>query len=231
MKFTAIIPASGKGLRMGSNTPKQFMPLDGKPVLYYSLRAFEMSPVDEVILVTSPESIEFVKNNIVTKYGFKKVSKIVPGGAERYLSVYEGLMAADDADYVLIHDAARPLLDLSLITSCMNAVEKYDACVPFVPVADTIKIRTDNDFAETTPDRSTLCAIQTPQCFKRSLLLDGYRSLKGNEGDCSKITDDASVIELGLHKPVKLIPGNPRNRKLTTPEDFIFAEALLADCE
>ncbi len=227
MKFTAIIPASGKGLRMGSNTPKQFMPLAGRPVLYYSLKAFEDSDVDEIIIVTSPESKEYVKNNIVTAFDFKKVSKIVNGGAERYLSVYEGLLAAENADYVLIHDAARPLIDSGLIGSCIEAVQKYDACVPFVPVADTIKVRNSEGFADSTPDRSTLCAIQTPQCFKRSLLLEAYEALKGRVEDSSKITDDASVVELGLHKPVKLIPGNPGNRKLTTPEDFVFAEALI----
>lgn len=227
MKFTAIIPASGKGLRMGTDTPKQFMPLDGKPVLYYSLKAFEDSSADEIIIVTSAESVDYVKNNIVTSFGFKKVSKIVAGGAERYLSVYEGLLAAEDADYVMIHDAARPMLDVNLIEECMEAVKRFDACVPFVPVSDTIKVSTSDGFVASTPDRSTLYAIQTPQCFKRELLLEAYAALKGHEGDCSKITDDASVVELGLHRPVKLIPGNPQNRKLTTPEDFVFAEAIL----
>jgi len=227
MKFTVIIPASGRGARMGSNTPKQYLPLDGKPVLYYALKAFELSPVDEIILVVTAGEEQFVRENIVDFYGFKKVKKIVAGGAERYLSVKQGLLAAEDADYVLIHDAARPLIDANLIKASLTAVVEHGACVPAVPVADTIKVKNAEGLAVTTPDRSSLVAIQTPQCFERKLLAEAYAALEGRVEDCSRITDDASVVELGLGRSVHLVPGNSRNRKITTPEDLFFAEALL----
>ena len=114
MHITAIVLAAGKGSRMQSDVPKQYMNIDGKPVLYYSLKAFDMSLVDDIVLVTGEEDVSYCKNEIIDKYNIGKVKAVIAGGAERYLSVKNGLMAADGADYVLIHDAARPCLTMDI---------------------------------------------------------------------------------------------------------------------
>lgn len=121
--YTAVVLSAGVGSRMHSDIPKQYMDLDGYPVIYYALRAFEESGVDSIVLVTAPEMIEYCRKNIVEKYGFRKVTAIVGGGAERYLSVYEGLKAAE-GEYVLIHDGARPLIDAESIRLCMDTVAR-----------------------------------------------------------------------------------------------------------
>lgn len=123
-KYTAIILSAGTGSRMKSNMPKQYMELLGQPVIYYSIKAFEDSPVDEIVIVCSADYIEYFRHSIIEKYGFKKVKAIVQGGKERYNSVYEGLKAANGTDYVLIHDGARPLVDNEIIVRSMHTVEK-----------------------------------------------------------------------------------------------------------
>ena len=139
-KYTAIILSAGTGSRMKSNMPKQYMELLGQPVIYYSIKAFEDSPVDEIVIVCSADYIEYFRHSIIEKYGFKKVKAIVQGGKERYNSVYEGLKAANGTDYVLIHDGARPLVDNEIIVRSMHTVEKEKACVAGMPVKDTIKV-------------------------------------------------------------------------------------------
>lgn len=139
-KYTAIILSAGTGSRMKSNMPKQYMELLGQPVIYYSVKAFEDSPVDEIVIVCSADYIEYFRHSIIEKYGFKKVKAIVQGGKERYNSVYEGLKAANGTDYVLIHDGARPLVDNEIIVRSMHTVEKEKACVAGMPVKDTIKV-------------------------------------------------------------------------------------------
>ena len=114
-KSAAIVLAAGQGKRMQSHVQKQFLLLYGRPLITYALEAFENSPVDQIILVAGPDEIRYCQEEIAEKYGFSKVTKVIAGGRERYHSVYEGLKAAEGAEYVLIHDGARPLLDLSLI--------------------------------------------------------------------------------------------------------------------
>ena len=140
VKVTAIVLAAGKGSRMHSDIPKQFMTLGDYPVLYYSLKAFQDSPVDDIILVTGEDYVEYCRNDIVDRYNITKVRKIVTGGAERYDSVHNGLIAADGAKYVLIHDGARPCITQKIITDSIDAVKIYSACTVGVPVKDTIKI-------------------------------------------------------------------------------------------
>ena len=119
-KHTAIVLAAGKGSRMQSAVPKQYLELCGKPVLYYSLAAFEESFIDEIILVAGKDDISYCKEQIVERYGFQKVTKIIVGGAERYLSVYQGLLAAEEADYIYIHDGARPFVDAAILSDAIN---------------------------------------------------------------------------------------------------------------
>lgn len=226
-KYTAIVLAAGVGKRMNSKIQKQYMLLGGKPVLFYALDAFEKSRVDEIILVVGKGEIEYCRKEIVEKYKFHKVTKIVEGGKERYHSVYEGLKAIDTADYVLIHDGARPFLDQQILTRTMEAVKQYQACVVGMPVKDTIKITTEDGFSKETPERKHVWMIQTPQCFSYSLIFEAYQKMLQNED--TTITDDAMVLEKVKGLPVKMVEGSYRNIKITTPEDLLVAEAYLGD--
>ena len=226
-KYTAIVLAAGVGKRMNSKIQKQYMLLGGKPVLFYALDAFEKSRVDEIILVVGKGEIEYCRKEIVEKYKFHKVTKIVEGGKERYHSVYEGLKAIDTADYVLIHDGARPFLNQQILKRTMETVKQYQACVVGMPVKDTIKITTEDGFSKETPERKHVWMIQTPQCFSYSLIFEAYQKMLQNED--ATITDDAMVLEKVKGLPVKMVEGSYRNIKITTPEDLLVAEAYLGD--
>ena len=138
-KYTAIVLSAGKGSRMGSSVHKQYLLLCGRPVIYYTLKAFEESPVDEIVLVTGEGEEEYCRKEIVEKYKLHKVTKIVKGGKERYHSVFQGLSVCEHTDYVLIHDGARPFIEQEVIRHIMDEVQKKHACIAAVPVKDTIK--------------------------------------------------------------------------------------------
>lgn len=226
-KVTAIVLAAGQGTRMGGKTAKQYLLLDGRPVLYYALLAFEKSMVDEIILVAGGKDLPFCRTEIVEKYGFSKVTRIVAGGKERYHSVYQGLKAAGGADYVLIHDGARPFVSDDIISRTIEAVKKEKACVVAMPVKDTIKIANEDHYAIETPNRSKVWMIQTPQAFSYDLILHAYEKVLAS-GD-AVITDDAMVLEKAENIPVKLVQGSYTNIKITTPEDMKIAEIFLKD--
>jgi 2-C-methyl-D-erythritol 4-phosphate cytidylyltransferase len=222
MKNVAIVLAAGQGKRMNSKVQKQFLLIKEKPVLYYTLSAFENSPIiSDVILVTGKDEIEYCKTEIVEKYDFKKVRKVVAGGKERYHSVHEGIQAIDHAEYVFIHDGARPFVDSEIIQRSYDAVKEYKACVAAMPVKDTIKIADENEFAVQTPDRKRVWQVQTPQTFEYPLIKDAYERLLAEEPE--GITDDAMVVETMTDCKVKLIEGSYRNIKITTPEDLEIA--------
>lgn len=225
-KHTAIVLAAGKGSRMQSAVPKQYLELCGKPVLYYSLAAFEESFVDEIILVTGKDDISYCKEQIVERYGFQKVTKIIAGGAERYLSVYQGLLAAEEADYIYIHDGARPFVDAAILSDAKACVEQYQACVAGMPVKDTIKIVDAEDFAKETPERKYVWQVQTPQVFSYALVREAYDMLM-EDRDAYSVTDDAMVVETMLNYPVKLFQASYKNIKITTPEDLQVAELFV----
>lgn len=222
MKTTAIVLAAGSGKRMNSKVHKQYLLLKGRPVLYYSLKAFEDSPIDDIILVVGAGEIDFCRKEIVEQYGFEKVRAIVEGGKERYHSVYEGLKVAGATDYVLIHDGARPFVSQPIIERTLEAVYEYKACVVGMPVKDTIKIVDEDTFAKETPNRSTVWMVQTPQAFAYSLVYDAYTRMLADED--AAITDDAMVVERMTDYKVKLIEGSYQNIKITTPEDLDVAE-------
>lgn len=224
-KVTAVVLAAGSGKRMNSSVHKQYMMLAGKPVLYYVLKTFEESEVEEVVLVVGQGEIEYCRQNIVDSYGFQKVKVIVEGGKERYHSVYAGLAAAPGTDYVLIHDGARPFVDVDMIKRSIDGVKSYQACVVGMPVKDTIKVVGEERFAKATPDRNTLWQIQTPQAFSYPLILDAYTKIVAQE-ECT-VTDDAMVLEQMTGQQVKVIKGSYRNIKITTPEDLLVAEAYV----
>lgn len=227
MKVTAIVLAAGSGKRMHTKVRKQYLLLEEKPILYYSLKAFEDSRVENIILVVGKDEIEYCREEIVKRFGFQKIKAITAGGKERYDSVYEGLKAAGGADYVLIHDGARPFLTQEIIERTIDAVLKYQACVVGMPVKDTIKLADGEQFAKETPDRSCVWQVQTPQAFAYELLYDAYSRMLGKTE--AGITDDAMVVERMTDTKVKLIEGSYRNIKITTPEDLVLAKAFLQD--
>lgn len=221
----AIVLAAGSGKRMNSDVAKQFLKINGKEVLYYSLLAFENNKnIDEIVLVTKEEDIDYCRNNIVEEYGFKKVGKIISGGKERYDSVYCGLCAIYDVDVVLIHDGARPFVTSNMIDDAVWAAKEYGACTVAVPVKDTIKIVDDNLFGVETPDRKKLYQIQTPQAFDYSLIMSAYEGMK----QCPNynITDDTMLVEQYKGVRSKMIEGSYNNLKITTPEDLEIAEKI-----
>ncbi len=215
----AIIVAAGTGSRMKSATPKQFLPLDNEMVLTKTVRVFEQSPeIQEIILVVAPDWADFVRTEIVQKENFKKVKKIVHGGAERYDSVYAGLLACPEADNVFIHDGARPYVTETIIRRCADAVEEYQAIAVGMPVKDTIKIADENGYAASTPDRRYVWTIQTPQVFSYAIIRAAYELIR--DTDMKGITDDAMVVEASKIAKVKLIEGSYANIKITTPDDL-----------
>ena len=176
---TAVVLAGGSGKRMGTKVHKQYLMLKGYPVLYYSLKAFQDSSwIDEIVLVSGTGEEEYCQKEIVEKYGFSKVHKIVAGGAERYNSVWNGLQQITEKDgFVYIHDGARPFVDDAMIERAYRCVEETKACVAGMPVKDTIKVVDEKNYVKGTPERKTLWLVQTPQVFNIQLIKEAYQKL------------------------------------------------------
>lgn len=232
-RCVAVVLAAGKGKRMNSDTLKVYMLLKGKPLLYYCLKTFQDSFVDEVVLVTGPEEIEYCRKEIVDKFGFTKVSAIVPGGRERYHSVAAGLMAINSADYVFIHDGARPFVTPDILDKLFDDVCEFGSAICAVRVKDTIKIADDQGFAITTPNRHSLWQMQTPQTFDFAIIRDAYEKLIDSEvrilSQGIDVTDDAMVLETFTNRKIRLTEGDYHNIKMTTPEDLEIGEVFLRD--
>ena len=239
-RCTAIILAAGSGSRMKSTVAKQYMLLEGKPLIWYALQAVEQSKIiDDCVLVTGAEDVDRVRREIVTQYGFRKVEAVVVGGAERYLSVGNALEAVatgalrvpNNDGYVFIHDGARPFLTEEILERTYEAVEQYHACVAAVPSKDTVKLANEDGFAVETPERSLVWSVQTPQVFDMELMQGAYKKLREElprwEEEGILVTDDASIVELFTDNRVKLVEGSYENIKITTPEDIKVAEAFL----
>ena len=218
-KVVAVIPAAGSGTRMGADKNKLLLEVLGRPVISWTLSAFESCPiVDEVILVANEQDI-FSYRDILKLEGFRKVSAIVRGGKTRRESVYRGIMAAEGADIVCVHDGARALITSGEIENVIEGALETGAAIAAVPAVDTIKIA-EGEFIQDTPPREKLWQAQTPQVFRRELILDAME--KADE----TVTDDASCAEkAGIG--VKLIETSYRNIKITTPLDIHLAEAVL----
>lgn len=231
MATAGIVLAGGRGSRMQSDIPKQYMELDGKPLLYYSLRAFEDSSVDSVVLVTAEGEEAYCRKELVERYGFTKVAAITHGGAERYASVWNGLQCLANQsdgktpDYVLIHDGARPLVTPELINRLLRETESYGACVAGMPVKDTIQMTDEHGVITLTPKRESLWIAQTPQAFEFPLVYDAYRQLM--EEPEVQVTDDAMVVGLYHEVNIQMVRGSYTNLKVTTPDDLVLAEAFL----
>ena len=223
---TAIVLAAGQGKRMHSKVQKQFLEIQGYPVLYYSLHCFQESPlIQDIILVTGEEMISYCEQEIVKKYGFSKVRKVTAGGKERYDSVYAGLLCCQDTDYVYIHDGARPFITEEMVQRGYEAVKRNNACVMGMPSKDTVKLADSSGYVKETPDRKIVWNIQTPQIFSYDLIRGAYESIR--KKDMTGVTDDAMVVEQETGTKILLVEGSYQNIKITTPEDLAIAEAFL----
>ncbi|MDY6341249.1 MAG: 2-C-methyl-D-erythritol 4-phosphate cytidylyltransferase [Lachnospiraceae bacterium] len=249
-----MLLAAGRGTRMGSGIRKQFMELAGRPVLSWSLNVLALSPVvTEIVLVipagggankSAAEEQEHIRRLFVDplpEAAAAKVRALVPGGAERYNSVYNGLEAIRwPCDYVFIHDGARPLITEEMLEKLFRAVQEYKAVVAACPSKDTVKITDDSGFVQSTPDRSRVWNIQTPQCFEYGLVKSSYEQIIGavaftdfagaehqNRPAPLKITDDAMVVEYASDTKIRPVDTGYQNIKITTPEDLLVAEVFL----
>lgn len=236
-RSAAVVLAGGRGKRMGTTLAKQYLMLQGRPVLWYSLQAMERSGrIDEVILVAGKGQIPYCRQEIVEKYGFQKIRAVVEGGAERYHSVWEGLRVLEQSGwkdgYVFIHDGARPFLSEEILERAYQTVCESRACVVGMPVKDTVKIADEQGCIHMTPKRSLVWQIQTPQVFAADLIIPAYRELMTKEKELLEqgiqITDDAMVVENVCGCPIRLVEGSYENMKITTPEDLEIAETLCA---
>jgi len=225
LKVVAIVPCAGKSERMGEK--KEFLLLGDKPILAHTLSPLENhSQISEIILVVDEKSIEHCQKEIIEKYDFGKVKEVVVGGERRQDSVYNGLKKVTSAcDIVLIQDGARPFLTKDLITRSIEGAKEMGGATVAIPAIDTIKfVRDDKDIVIETLQREYLWMAQTPQTFRYELILKAYEKA---EEENFKGTDDASLVER-MNQPVKIIRGSYDNIKITTPEDLILAEAILA---
>ena len=226
-KSFALIPAAGMGKRMGASINKQYLQLDGMPIVARTIAVFENSPlINGIMLVIPEEEIPYCREHVVNAYGFTKVIDIVAGGKERQNSVMNGLKAleqhASANDIILIHDGVRPFITPQIIEESIKIAGTREGALVAVPVKDTIK-RAINGLVIDTPDRESLWQAQTPQAFQFDLI---YQAHSKALEDAFTGTDDASLIER-LGGAVRILRGDYRNIKITTPEDLVLAEAFL----
>ncbi|MDR5659916.1 2-C-methyl-D-erythritol 4-phosphate cytidylyltransferase [Serpentinicella sp. ANB-PHB4] len=222
---SVVVVAGGKGSRMGEGYNKQYISLNGKPLVAHTLEVFEKNiNINEIILVVPESEIMYCKENIIQKYNINKVSSIVSGGKERQDSVYQGLLAVNkECQVVLIHDGARPFVTDRIIDESIKKTQQADAVIVGVPVKDTVKLVDVNMRVTDTPDRKRLWSVQTPQTFKYEVIIQAYE--KGRTLGI-EVTDDAMMVEKndGI---VNVVQGDYDNIKITTPEDLTVAENIL----
>lgn len=220
-----VVAAAGSGSRMESNVNKQYILLQGQPVLSYCIEVLEKSPlVQKIIIVAREQEVKYCQTEIVEKYGYKKVSGVVAGGSERQDSVFQGLQAlGSDTEWAAVQDGARPFLTAELLENLVEAAVIYGAAVPGIMMRDTLKTVDQESLVVQTLERGAIAAVQTPQVFNYQKLLGAYKqALRDNYYG----TDDASLFEK-YAGPVKVIKGDTANIKITHPQDFIWAEAIL----
>jgi len=226
MKTVAVIPAAGSGIRMGGERSKQFLDLNGRPVLAVTLSHFQKcAGIDAIILVVPSKDIDYCRIEIIERYTFNKVKKIVPGGKMRQDSVRLGIEGIDE-DYglVLIHDGVRPLIDARFLQRVIDTAKIHQAVITGLSARETVK-EVNNDFEVVkTCDRDRIWMIQTPQVFRYKDILKAHQ--KAYKEGWDKATDDSFLIErLGI--PVKVVEGSETNIKITTPYDLKLAGFIL----
>ena len=221
-KFGVVIAAGGSGTRFGTDIPKQFNEIRGIPIIAHTISVFQNCDlISEIVVVTHKDYIVYC-NDVAKNFGFTKIRSIISGGATRQQSVLKGLKELH-TQYVLIHDAARPVITVDDITNCCNVVETFGACALGSRITDTVKVSSDGEFIDSTIDRSKLWAIQTPQCFERENIIKHHKNAAFEN---LTVTDDCMLAEhYGCR--IKLVESKGNNIKITNYSDLAVAEALL----
>ncbi|MFQ6034213.1 MAG: 2-C-methyl-D-erythritol 4-phosphate cytidylyltransferase [Candidatus Bipolaricaulia bacterium] len=224
MRVGAVVLAAGRSERMGWSKP--YLPLNGKPVLLHSLERFDRSPlIDELVIVVREGEEGRLREEVLDRYRFRKEIKVVIGGRERQDSALAGVRALSARlDLVLIHDGARPFFSDGLLENLIEAAAEHGAAVPGLPARETIRGFDEEGFSIEELDRARLFRVQTPQCFSYKLL---RRSLEEATAQGRYFTDDAGAVAAFSGVRAKLVPGEERNIKITTPLDLELAEALV----
>ena len=224
-RVAALIPAAGEGRRMGGAMPKQFLQLGGREILARTLEVFEACmAIDEIWVVVAAEHCVLCQETIVERYGLRKVRGVVAGGVTRQESVWRGLQhVAEAIELVVVHDGVRPLVTELLIQRTLASASRYGAAIAAVPLKDTLKRVSEAHEVEGTVPRERLWRVQTPQAFRHVLLRTAFQHA-WQQG--LQATDEAGLIE-ALGHPVKIVPGDEHNVKITTPDDLVFCEAFL----
>jgi 2-C-methyl-D-erythritol 4-phosphate cytidylyltransferase len=226
LKTVAIIPAAGTGIRMENERPKQFLDLEGRPLLVVTLEKFQVCPaIDSVILAAPSGDVTYCESEIVDRYHLTKVEKVVAGGERRQDSVRLGIEASrGDYGLVLIHDGVRPLISANLIARVVKAAQEHRAVITGLPAKETVKEIDENALVVKTYDRQKLWLVQTPQAFRYEDILMAHR--RAVEEGWEEVTDDARLVEkVGI--PVRVVEGSEDNIKVTTPQDLELVKFLL----
>jgi 2-C-methyl-D-erythritol 4-phosphate cytidylyltransferase len=223
MKVGAIIPAAGRGKRIGASIPKQFLEIQGRPLLHHTLTVFASCKlIDYVVLVMPRADVDEVGEDWINKY--KIVQEVVVGGEQRQDSVYNGFNSLEKGtDIVVVHDGVRPFTTPQMITATVEAAQQYGAAITAIPVSDTVKQAADG-FVKQTVSRDGLWRVQTPQAFQHGLLQQAFKKA---QKDSYYGTDEGSLVEY-LGERVKIVPGSELNIKITRKEDLVLGESLLS---
>lgn len=224
----AIVLAAGKGTRMKARENKVYMKAAGRPILFYSLAAFEMSPViDEIIVVVGKGEELRCYDEVIDPYHIHKVTQVVTGGKERYDSVYEGLLAIEsECGYVFIHDGARPCVDVEMIGRAFAEAKAFDACITGMPLKDTIRrVPHGSSKCGNVLDRSEIWQVQTPQVFAYRLVCEAYE--RYIQHGYTGATDDASIVEQMTRHAIHMVEGSYDNIKVTSRGDLTVVENIL----
>jgi 2-C-methyl-D-erythritol 4-phosphate cytidylyltransferase len=223
MKTVAVIPAAGKGIRLKKKVPKPLVLLGSQPILIHTIKNISRSRlINNIILVVDKKYLGKIRDRI-KQYNLKKVKRIVAGGVTRKQSVKNGLKFVDkDADFILIHDGARPFINSKIISKSLKSAKRFGASVAAVPVKSAIKqIEPASFLVKATLKRNLLWEVQTPQVFRKDMIVDAYKESKNIQA-----YDDAFLVEK-MGKNVKIVFGSYKNIKITTPEDLLFAKAII----
>ncbi len=216
MRITAIVPAAGRGVRLDPSMPKQFIEIEGKPILIHTLSALErVDRIDDIIVSAHSSEITLIKK-LIQGFGIKRVTEVVAGGTERTLSVRNAFNRIKSADYVLIHDAVRPFITDQAFIDIINAGILHHAVISAIPVTDTVKLIDKDNMITMNVDRNGLWLAQTPQVFHYNVLAEAYRKYDKHPVD---VTDEAGIVELAGIK-VKVVAGSTLNIKITTEADL-----------
>jgi 2-C-methyl-D-erythritol 4-phosphate cytidylyltransferase len=221
----AIIVAAGQGVRMGPLVRKQFLQLDGSPILSHTLRVFDSCPlIDHICLVVPEGEIAYCRQNVLPAATLQTPLTLVAGGPARQDSVWNGLMALKGSSgLVAIHDGVRPFVTSEQLADCIQMADRHGACILGIPATDTLKTVSADGHIYSTLERENVWLAQTPQVFRYDLIWKAHEQSR-KEGITG--TDDAELLEKTLGTPIKIIPGSRNNIKITTPEDLLLAEAL-----